>query len=129
MKIEDQDAISGKYGIRNGRIFSSWLRSLNYLRNVCAHHSRLWNRNIIDQPKLPPVGEVRWIDPLQSNRHALARPFLLLCMTKHLLDVINPGSSWGQRLKEHLLSFTDLDHLDLDLQSMGASTDWETWSW
>ncbi|WP_156876854.1 Abi family protein [Paludibacterium yongneupense] len=23
---------------RNGRIFSNWLRCLNYLRNVCAHH-------------------------------------------------------------------------------------------
>lgn len=35
----DQDQIARHYGISNGRVFASWLRSLNYLRNVCAHHS------------------------------------------------------------------------------------------
>lgn len=70
MREADQDAISAKYGISNGRTFASWLRSLNYLRNVCAHHSRLWNRNIIDQPKLPPVGEVPWVAPFVGNAHA-----------------------------------------------------------
>lgn len=38
---EDQDAIALGYGVRNGRIFVTWLRSLNYLRRVCAHHGRL----------------------------------------------------------------------------------------
>ena len=76
---------------------ASWLRSLNYLRNVCAHHSRLWNRNIIDQPKLPPVGEVPWVAPFVGNAHALARCYLLLCITRHLLRTVNPRSTWPQR--------------------------------
>ncbi|WP_339374439.1 Abi family protein, partial [Picosynechococcus sp. PCC 7002] len=25
------------------KIFISWLRSLSHIRNICAHHSRLWN--------------------------------------------------------------------------------------
>ena len=58
MREAEQDAIAARYGIQNGRVFASWLRSLNYLRNVCAHHSRLWNRNIVDQPRLPGSAEV-----------------------------------------------------------------------
>ena len=50
--------VAARYGLNNGRVFASWLRSLNYLRNVCAHHSRLWNRNIVDQPRLPGSAEV-----------------------------------------------------------------------
>ncbi|WP_340138883.1 Abi family protein, partial [Vibrio vulnificus] len=46
MKEEDQDLISPKFGLSNGRVPAKWLRSRNYLRNVCAHHSRLWNRNV-----------------------------------------------------------------------------------
>lgn len=61
MRERDQDAISAKYGICSGRVFATWLRSLSYLRNVCAHHSRLWNRNIIDQPRLPPAEDVGWL--------------------------------------------------------------------
>lgn len=129
MKPDDKNAIASKYGVSEGRIFESWLRSLNYLRNVCAHHSRLWNRNIIDQPKLPKVGEVSWIDPFQGSAHFLARPFLLLCIAKHLLNIINPSSTWGQRLKDLLSEFPDLQSLGLNLAGMGAVEGWEQWEW
>ena len=129
MTEADQDAIACKYGVTNGRVLASWLRSLNYLRNVCAHHSRLWNRNIVDQPKLPRAGEVSLIEPFRGKEHYLARPFLLLCIAKHLLDIINPGSSWGHRLTQLLLEFPDLQHLDLNLTGMGVVQDWEQWNW
>lgn len=54
MKFKDRETIAKKYGVRDGQVFASWLRSFNYLRNTCAHHCRLWNRNIVDQPRLPP---------------------------------------------------------------------------
>lgn len=127
MKIEDQDAIAKKYGIKNGRIFASWLRSLNYLRNVCAHHSRLWNRNIVDQPKLPTSAEISWVDYFSDDPHLLARPFLLLFIAKHLLKIINPSSTWSYRLEELLLAFPDLSHIGLDLGSLGAVEGWENW--
>ena len=128
MRETEQDAISSRYGVSNGRVFATWLRSLNYLRNVCAHHSRLWNRNIVDQPKLPSVEEMPWVAPFARSGHALARCFLLLQMLRHLLAVINPTSSWPARLKTHLVSFPDLDHLGLNVAGMGAPSDWQaTW--
>lgn len=30
------------------------IKSFVYLRNRCAHHSRLWNHSVIDAPSLPP---------------------------------------------------------------------------
>jgi len=126
MREAEQDAIAGRYGIRNGRIFASWLRSLNYLRNVCAHHSRLWNRNIVDQPRLPPASEVPWIAPFEDSGHLRARCFLLLRIARHLLQVVNPNSSWPERMKTHLQEdFPDLDHLGLNLAGMGAPDGWE----
>jgi len=125
----DQDAISAKYGVRNGRVFASWLRSLNYLRNVCAHHSRLWNRNIVDQPKLPPAGDIPWVNSFANNPHALARCFLLIRLLRHLLGVINPTSSWPDRMKQHLLKFPHLSHLGLNHLGMGAPANWaEEWT-
>src|SRR5699024_4165774 len=99
MREQEQDAISAKYGIRNGRIFASWLRSLSYLRNVCAHHSRLWNRNIIDQPKLPSAADIGWVSPFMEDANLRARCFLLLRIARHLLQVVNPNSSWPARMK------------------------------
>lgn len=129
MREAEQDVIAFRYGVNNGRVFATWLRSLNYLRNVCAHHSRLWNRNIVDQPRLPPVAELRWVEPFVGKGHALARCFLLLCMLRQLLKVINPTSSWAARLAQHLASFPELGHLGLNLAGLGAPLDWQlTWN-
>ena len=132
LQTGDQEAIARSYGVEDGRVFASWLRSLNYLRNVCAHHSRLWNRNIVDAPKLPALGQVSSLDGFIRDGCSVwrTRPFLLLCICQHLMQVINPSSSWGSRLKTHLLSeFPDLSHLGITLQGMGVDDGWEQRAW
>lgn len=129
MKEADQDNISRRYGIASGRIFASWLRSLNYLRNVCAHHSRLWNRNIVDQPKLPKVSQAPFVGPFLSDERLRARPFLLLFICKYLLAKINPNSNWKLRVIEVFEgSFPNLSHLNLTLDGVGVYNGWkEDW--
>jgi abortive infection bacteriophage resistance protein len=41
----DQQAIADHFGIHR-TILLSWLHTISYIRNICAHHSRLWNRGI-----------------------------------------------------------------------------------
>lgn len=131
MRQQDQDRISARYGIRDGRVLASWLRSLNYLRNVCAHHCRLWNRNMVDQPRKPGSGEAPLFEQAwqTGHEHCLARVFVLLCVIQHLLTTVNPSSSWWKRLKDLLQDFPDLAHLELDLNGMGIIDGWEQWSW
>lgn len=129
MREAEQDQIAVRYRLRSGRIFGTWLRSLNYLRNVCAHHGRLWNRNIIDQPKLPSSLELPWVAPFEANVHARARCFLLLTIIRRMLEVIHPQSTWPIKMKEHLDTFPDLSHLELNLAGMGVVAEWqESWS-
>lgn len=125
MCVREQDEIAKRYGVSNGRTFATWLRSLNYLRNVCAHHSRLWNRNVIDQPKLPPANEISWVSSFEGDAHLRARCFLLLCICRHVLRVVNPHSSWPERIKAHLLTFPNLGHIGVSLTSMGAPEYWQ----
>ena len=82
----EQDAIAKGYGLpeSHGQMFATWLRSLNYLRNVSAHHSRLWNRNVVDQPKLPKR------IPLHTSRgvrvsHGSRERKLLILLTPQVL--------------------------------------------
>src|SRR5690606_26752855 len=125
----DQDQISQKYGINSGRVFATWLRSLNYLRNVCAHHCRLWNRNMVEQPRLPSSRELLWVQSFENDAHARARCFLSLCMISHLVKVINPNSSWSDRVAMLLKGFPVISYLPLNLAGMGASENWEdTWA-
>ncbi|MCL2561832.1 MAG: Abi family protein [Rikenellaceae bacterium] len=40
---KDVTAIARSLGIPQDKILHSWLRAINYVRNICAHHARLWN--------------------------------------------------------------------------------------
>lgn len=128
MTEADQDSIAKQYGVSNGRIFATWLHSLNYLRNVCAHHSRLWNRNVVVYPRLPSTEETPALGPFQEARQR--KPFVLLVIILQLMKVINPASSWGQRLKTLMeQDFPDLSHLGVDLKGMGAPEGWQALDW
>ena len=48
---KDRKQISDQYYLHYN-IMSSWLHSFTYLRNLCAHHSRLWNRKFTVKPKV-----------------------------------------------------------------------------
>lgn len=125
MKEADQDKIAQKFGLVNGRVLASWLRALNYLRNLCAHHSRLWNRNVVEKPKLPPASEVVWVAPFVEYDRLRSRPFLLFCIVQHLMSHINPNSTWWARLTNLMATeLPDMKALGLDLNSMGVCEGW-----
>ena len=128
MKVKDKAEIAAKYGVSDWRVMQSWLRSINYLRNIAAHHSRLWNRNIVDQPKLPKQGEIALFDPFIGKADLIARPFLLFCILRYLLQTVCPNTRWGERLRDQLMDFPAL-HLDrFGQQDMGCVAGWETWT-
>lgn len=128
MKVQDHQIIAEKYCLTDWRVFQSWLRSLNYLRNLVAHHSRLWNRNIVDQPRLPAQNTINWCDIFIGKSSLIAKPFLLLAIVLHMMKRVAPHSTWDQYLKQHLDSFP-LQHSirKLSLIDSGAPPEWEAW--
>lgn len=90
MKFEDKRRIALKYGVPDGNKLASYLRSLNFVRNVAAHHARLWNANVVDRS---PVPQGQYWQQLNN-----ARPFFYFCLMQMFLRVICPTSTWGERL-------------------------------
>lgn len=123
MTVNDKMTIAVKYGIRDWQIMESWLRCLNYVRNVAAHHSRLWNRNLIDQPKLPKKGSIPQFDCLIANTHTTSRIYIVLCILAYFMDYVCPRSSWINRVTDLLHSFPE--NLHVHIQDMGFPKDWE----
>jgi abortive infection bacteriophage resistance protein len=46
---------------------ASWMKCLNEVRNACAHHSRLWNKPLINSPRLNPT-EITMFNSLIDER-------------------------------------------------------------
>jgi len=68
MKRPEQRAISNRYGLQPGDL-DSWLHSFVYLRNVCAHHARLWDKSLSITPSVPPGH--RWDAVRQAPNNSL----------------------------------------------------------
>ena len=68
-------------------VFVSWLHSLTAVRNVCAHHSRLWNRELAVKPELP----VAW----KASGIGNERFYVIALIIQTLLADIAPDSRWA----------------------------------
>lgn len=124
LTVADKDAIASQYGVPSGQMFESWLRCLNDVRNICAHHSRLWNRPLVAQPRWPSVGQVSDLDHLASNTHGQTRLYGALLIMRCMLKTVNPSTSWAERLKKHVATLPPNPYVTL--HSAGFPQDWTT---
>lgn len=100
----DRYNIAKKYNVLPNTL-ESWVRCLNGVRNTCAHHSRLWNKPMVDQPKLPSSWEARAVQHIREEVVRHTRIYGAAAIIAHFLSVINPNSTWKQRFIEHWESF------------------------
>lgn len=120
MKGRDKQIISEKYGLVPGKTIASWLRSLNYIRNVSAHHSRLWNCNVVERASVQ-----KHMTELRKAKNE--RPFLYFCLMKHMLDVICPDTDWGDRFVATINSFPDIENDAVSMNDFGLIEGWNEW--
>lgn len=57
LKRQDQEVLAKKLGLHT-TILMSWLHTLAYVRNICAHHARLWDRKLSIAMRAPK--DPRW---------------------------------------------------------------------
>lgn len=103
------------YGV-NEMFLASWIHVLSHVRNICAHHKRLWNREFGIRPKLP-TRSVNWPHVVPDN----GRLYAVLVILQHMLRVVSPRGQWSRRL---FLLFDQ--HPAIPLAAMGAPLDWRT---
>lgn len=123
MKYKDQMALAQKYGLADQKLLPSWTRTLTFVRNVCAHHGRLWNRSMIDQPKFPKTGQNPNMDHIAAVRSSQERLYGTLVILAYLVKSLNPRTQWHRRVVELVSEFPDSPLVSL--ASAGFPADWE----
>jgi abortive infection bacteriophage resistance protein len=89
---EDQRAIASRYGIQP-RFLQSWLHHLVCVRNICAHHGRVWDRVWSVKPQLPP--HALWLPPaVPSNERPYATMLILLHLIRRITAQRDAAESW-----------------------------------
>lgn len=98
-------------------VLDSWLLTLNAVRNICAHHGRLWNRELGVKPFIPRINVYPdWHTPVKVQNN---RMFGVLTICKWSLDRIAPQSGWSDRIQALLNSSPTIPII-----SMGFPNNW-----
>ena len=95
------------------------LHTLTPIRNICAHHGRLWNRRLA--MKMPVIKRMRdRMVPPEALNHQAHYLFNYVVVIEHLMRSINPQGTWKKRFLELLATVGECE-----LRSMGFPADWE----
>jgi abortive infection bacteriophage resistance protein len=113
MKSEDKSLIAKTNYQAPAIYLESWLKCLSYVRNICAHYGRLYNRPLTSKPRLDHRSKKLGI---QQNRI-----FAHLYVLKQLIPERSKWSDFVTRLEALLSEYTDV----IELELIGFPEDWE----
>lgn len=121
----DRRVIAHHFGL-DDKTFQSWMHSVVYVRNVCAHHGRLWTRVMRISPGVPSKPQFPFLThtikyhpvtriPLNNNR-----VYFLISMLLYWLNIINKRNRFKEKLFDLLKKYPMVD-----ISAMGFPDDWE----
>lgn len=108
MKSKDRKSIAKSFGI-GYTYFESWIESISYVRNICAHYGRLYNANLTKTPSL--YKEYSDI----SNKRIFG---ILVCM-KHILKEDEQWNLFVDSIEQLFVEYTEVDK-----EMMGFTENW-----
>lgn len=113
---KDRKRIARRFALPQN-VLQSWLHTLTFVRNICAHHARLWNRELGISPSWPKTLERPSSD---SGQDVPRRIFTVVMMLAYMAQQISPDTRWPSRIRT---LFAEYPHIPSSV--MGFSHDWK----
>ncbi len=130
-----QQDVAKYLGVTSVDVLLSWLKLLNDVRNACAHHNRVWNKNWAKYPRLPKnqwewyaqfdINTKTWVQGSAMSNSSFSRKKtgIVLTICHQLLKRVAHTSQWKDRLFQ---LFAEPRFAQIPLAWMGLPQDWKT---
>lgn len=113
----DQIAIAKRIGYHSSVLYS-WLHTFTYIRNICAHHSRIWNRQLSIAMVVPKKDY--WYN--MNTKRIGSVIFAINNLMSKLLIEKEIRMDWQDKIKDLLDNPVDISKF---YEVMGLSENWE----
>lgn len=119
-QLPEKATIAKEMGLNLHSELSSWLEAITYVRNIIAHHSRLWSRTMVKKPTQSlknPLSQwlVNPLLPVQSKK-----PFLIISCMLYLCNEVTPG----HQIKNKILDLFE-NNLNIPIYKLGFLNNWD----
>lgn len=115
-KDEIKDTITHYFGLKDSDLLCNWMFCISNLRNICAHHGRVWNRRV-PSIQIPLKTTAIFIDNKEIYRNKL---YAIMCCILYMLNSISPNHGF----KADLLDLMERCPL-LQEKEMGFPPNWK----
>jgi abortive infection bacteriophage resistance protein len=111
----DRNVVAHRYDMDEANL-TSFLHHLSTVRNICAHHARLWNREFTFAFRLPRKRPQALAASLNLDSR---RIYNTLSTLAWIMDCISPHHHWKARLRELLTRHS------VNVKAMGFPKGWQ----
>ncbi|MFW6224166.1 MAG: Abi family protein [Bacteroidota bacterium] len=98
-RSKQKKEVARHFGLLDVELLENWMQSFTDIRNICAHHARLWNRRLSTRINLPRSPVHAFIVDHQTYRYKF---YPALCAMVYLIRIINPTSTFQKQLMDHM---------------------------
>lgn len=123
LHLDHRKAVATCFG-QNEEFLQSWLKSTTLLRNLCAHHCRVWNNNVgADAPRQARTVAAEFNQ--QQRDHG--RVFNRVVAIQALMNTIDPSSDWKHKFKAVIadLPIVSMNKAGITAAVLGLVPGWE----
>ena len=114
---QDRKIIADTYDIDEKNL-RSFMHHLTTVRNHCAHHARVWNREYTVTLKIPNKRPNTLLTSFNHEKTSERRIYNTLVLLAYLMDKISPDNLWKQRLVDLL------NEHSVNTKAMGFPNNW-----
>ena len=118
-QLPQRSAIANDFGLYSAKDLTGWLEAISLMRNIVAHHSRLWNRTFGKKVTNPRGLRGKWLNsPLTENQKN--RPYGFIVAMLYLCNAVCPGN----KIKNKILDLISANQ-NIPYQRLGFIGNWK----
>lgn len=87
-QLPQRSAIANDFGLYSAKDFSNWIEVVSLMRNIVAHHSRLWNRSLGKKISDPKGKRFPWLNG-ELTELQKKKPYAVACAIAYLCKAVN----------------------------------------
>jgi abortive infection bacteriophage resistance protein len=117
-QMPQKSQIANEFGLNNQKYLASWLLTITLIRNIIAHHGRLWNRVVINKYDWPPSTNKPLLSYIPNNVQR-RKIFPILSAIIYLNNEVSPKHHIKSELLQLFQNFPNIQ-----LGRMGFPVNW-----
>ena len=119
-QLPQKSAIANDFGLYSSREFSNWIEIISLMRNIIAHHSRLWNRALGKKISNIKGHKHPWLNNDFSEMQK-KKPYAVACALVYLCKTVSGSNSIRDKVK----ALFDFCSSSIPVYKIGIPTNWK----